>query len=185
MDKPLLAVGHYNWADWYNNMRIGADAVHAGNPNALIFLGGINSDTTLYPIPTGSTFGSGISFDLNSFSYKNKLVLELHNYDTQVTPVITCDLLEAALYIDGFNALNEQDPLIKNVMPVVMTEFGYAQDANSVNSVYATCLRKYLPSQKAGWMVWVMAGSHYIRSGEQDSDETYGEYFPSLGYRYP
>jgi hypothetical protein len=105
-------------------MRLGADTVNAANPNILIFLGGINSDTTLYPIPTGSSIASGINFNLNDFSYKDKLVLELHNYDTTATPTIACFLLEAELYVDGFNALDTSNPAIKNVMPVVMTEFG-------------------------------------------------------------
>lgn len=158
-------------------MRLGAETVNAANSKILIFMGGINSDTTLYPIPTGSDFASGINFDLNAFSYKDKLVLELHNYDTAATPTIACFLLHAALYADGFNALDTSNPTIKNVMPVVMTEFGYAQDVKDVNGVYASCLRSYLPGQKAGWMVWTIGGSYYIRSGVQDSDETYGEPF--------
>ena len=159
-------------------MRLGADTVNAANPNILIFMGGIHSDTTLYPIPTGSDLASGISFNLDSFSYKDKLVLELHNYDTSATPTITCFLLEAELYVNGFNALDTNNKAIKNVMPVVMTEFGYAQDESSVNGVYASCLRSYLPGQKAGWMVWNIVGSYYIRSGLQDSDETYGKSAP-------
>lgn len=158
-------------------MRLGADTVNAANPNILIFMGGINSDTTLYPIPTGSSIASGINFNLDDFSYKDKLVLELHNYDTAATPTIACFMLEAELYVDGFNALDTSSPSVKNVMPVVMTEFGYAQDESDVNGVYASCLRGYLPRQKAGWMVWNIGGSYYIRSGVQDSDETYGEPF--------
>lgn len=151
--------------------------MNAANPNILIFMGGINSDTTLYPIPTGSSIASGINFNLDDFSYKDKLVLELHNYDTAATPTIACFMLEAELYVDGFNALDTSSPSVKNVMPVVMTEFGYAQDESDVNGVYASCLRGYLPRQKAGWMVWNIGGSYYIRSGVQDSDETYGEPF--------
>jgi hypothetical protein len=164
-------------------MRLGADTVNAANPNILIFMGGINSDTTLYPIPTGSSIASGINFNLNDFSYRDKLVLELHNYDTAATPTIACFLLEAELYVDGFNALDTSNPSIKNVMPVVMTEFGYAQDESDVNGVYASCLRSYLARQKAGWMVWNIGGSYYIRSGVQDSDETYGEPSPFFQLR--
>ena len=158
-------------------MRMGADAVNGANSGLLIFMGGINSDTTLLPIPIAAPIGFGVSFDLSSFAYKNKLVLELHNYDTTYTPTLNCPTLKATLYLNGFDAMDTSNPLIKNVMPVVLSEFGYGQDETSVSSTYATCLRSYLPSEKAGWMVWVLAGSYYIRSGVQDSDESYGECF--------
>jgi hypothetical protein len=126
----------------------------------------------VHPIPIGSNLDSGIVFNKTSFAYADKLVLELHNYDNSVT---SCDSQEPYLYQLGFDALNSTDPMVVNVMPVVLTEFGYPQDASGVNSIYATCLKSYLPSQQAGWMVWVLAGSYYVRSGIQDYDETWGE----------
>jgi hypothetical protein len=36
-------------------------------------------------------------------------------------------------------------------------------------------------SRQLGWMVWVLAGSYYIRSGTQDYDETYGNCSVGLG----
>jgi hypothetical protein len=31
-----------------------------------------------------------------------------------------------------------------------------------------------MPQWKTGWMVWVVSGSYYIRSGTQDYEETWG-----------
>jgi len=154
-------------------MVLAANTVNAANPNLLIFFAGLDSDITIYPIPTGSNLGDGVKFIKSDFAYADKLVLELHNY---MSSTFSCDVLELYLYKSGFNALNADDSAVVNVMPVVMTEFGYAQDQSDVDSIYATCLKSYLPSQQAGWMVWTVAGSYYIRSGVQDSDETYGEY---------
>ena len=64
MDNLLLTAESYNWGSWYSNMRLGADTVNAANPNILIFMGGIHSDTTLYPIPTGSDLASGITGEI-------------------------------------------------------------------------------------------------------------------------
>jgi len=155
-------------------MVLAANIVNTANPDILIFFSGINSDTTLAPIPTGSDLGSGVKFNKTSFTYADKLVLELHNYEFD-SSATSCDQLELSLYKAGFNALNPDDPTVVNVMPIVMTEFGYAQDASDVDSIYATCLKSYLPSQQAGWIVWVLAGSYYIRSGIQDYDETWGK----------
>ena len=91
----------------------------------------------------------------------------------------SCSGLESSLYNAGFDALDSSNRNVVNVMPVVMTEWGHSQDSGSYSSVYSTCLKKYLPQKKAGWMVWVIAGSYYIRSGMQDSDESWGE-FPCL-----
>lgn len=153
-------------------MILAANTVNAANPNILIFLSGMNSDTSLGPIPTRLDLGGGVKFNKTKFAYADKLVLELHNYQNTAT---SCNSLETYLYQLGFDALNSTDPTVFNVMPVVMTEFGYAQDASGVGSIYATCLKSYLPSQQVGWIVWVLAGSYYIRSGTQDYDETWGE----------
>jgi len=153
-------------------MILAANTVNAANPDILIFLSGMNFDTSLGPIPIGSDLGSGVKFNKTNFAYSNKLVLELHNYLNTAT---SCNSLETYLYGLGFDALNSTDPKVVNVMPVVMTEFGYAQDESGVRSIYATCLKSYLPSHQIGWIVWVLAGSYYIRSGTQDYDETWGE----------
>lgn len=103
---------------------------------------------------------------------QTRIVLELHSYDSTTS---SCDTLSSSLRSSGFNALDAKNSSIVNVLPVVMTEFGFEQDSTTYKDVYASCLREFLPSHHAGWMVWVISGSYYIRDGKQDDDEPWGE----------
>ncbi|KAH7120981.1 glycosyl hydrolase family 5 protein-like protein/cellulase [Dendryphion nanum] len=158
----------YNWQTWYTHNIEAADRVNAANPNLLIFLSGLDYDTKLTPIPGAEDLGGGKKFELKNFKYANKLVLELHNYQNSAT---NCGDMEGGLWNNGFKALGEK-PV--NKMPVVLTEFGFSQADNSYNGVYASCIRTLMPKWKAGWTVWVLAGSYYIRSGTQDFEEVWG-----------
>ncbi|KAH8673450.1 glycoside hydrolase family 5 protein [Xylariales sp. PMI_506] len=172
-DLPDLADSSYNWEDWYSNIQLGTAAINSANSDVLIFLSGLNFDTFLTPVVQGTALTPGTgTFDLNDFSgYTDKLVLEIHNYENSATD---CDSLQSELLTDGFQALNPDDSTTVNVFPVVMTEFGFLQDATTWEGVYASCIASFLSEQKAGWMIWVIAGSYYIRSGTQDFDETWG-----------
>jgi hypothetical protein len=170
-DNATLVSESYNWADWYTNVVTASGLINKANPDVLIFFSGLSYDTYITPIPTGASLGGNYVFEKSSFTYEDKIVLELHNYDNSAT---SCSDLESTLYTDGFSSLNSSDPSVKNVLPMVMTEWGYAQDSTTYQMVYTTCLQAYLPSQRAGWMIWVLAGSYYIRSGTQDYDETWG-----------
>ncbi|EHL01724.1 putative endoglucanase E1 [Glarea lozoyensis 74030] len=160
----------YNWETWYKNMIPAANGVNAANPGLLIYFSGLNYDTTLAPITTGANLGSGTVFRKSDFPYSNKLVLELHNYQTTAT---TCPSITNGLYNGGYNALNATDPKVKNVLPVVMTEWGHDMSNNEYKGVYQTCLDSYLGGLKAGWMFWEVGGSYYTRQGKQDFDETW------------
>ena len=145
-----------------------ADLVNAANPDIILFLSGLDYDTTLSPIPGAGDLGGGKKFQLSSFKYANKLALELHNYQNSAT---SCDSMKSGLLNNGFKAL---DASSVNQMPVILTEFGFSQTDSSYNGVYASCLRKIIPEWDAGWTVWVLAGSYYIRSGTQDFEEAWG-----------
>lgn len=158
----------YDWPTWYEQMTDAADIVNAANPDILIFLSGLNFDTTLQPIPSAVDLGNGQKFLLTDFKYADKLVLELHNYQNSATD---CGSIESGLWNNGFRATW---PTNTNYMPVLLTEFGFSNAGSDYNSVYATCLRKLMPQWKTGWMVWALGGSYYIRSGTQDYEETWG-----------
>ncbi|KAF2111160.1 glycosyl hydrolase family 5 protein-like protein/cellulase [Lophiotrema nucula] len=158
----------YNWQTWYTQVTSAADLVNAANPDIILFLSGLDYDTTLSPIPGAGDLGGGKKFQLSSFKYANKLALELHNYQNSAT---SCDSMKSGLYNNGFKAL---DASAANQMPVILTEFGFSQTDSSYNGVYASCLRKIIPEWDAGWTVWVLAGSYYIRSGTQDFEEAWG-----------
>lgn len=158
----------YNWPTWYTQMIGTANSVNAANKALLIFLSGLDFDTTLSPIPSAENLGNGQKFTLSSFPYANKLVLELHNYQNSATK---CSDMENGLWNNGFRATY---PSAVNRMPVVLTEFGFAQTAEEHNKVYASCIRTLMQKWKTGWTVWVLSGSYYIRSGTQDYEESWG-----------
>jgi hypothetical protein len=158
----------YDWPTWYEQMVDAADIVNAANPDILVFLSGLNFDTTLQPIPQADDLGNGKKFLLTDFKYADKLVLEMHNYQNSAT---NCGDIEGGLWDNGFRATSGD---AVNHMPVLLTEFGFSNAGSDYNSVYATCLRKLMPQWKSGWMVWALGGSYYIRSGTQDYEETWG-----------
>ncbi|KAK0613523.1 glycoside hydrolase superfamily [Immersiella caudata] len=108
-------------------------------------------------------------FNPASFNdYADKLVLELHTYD----PAQECAAFEKKLFNLGFRTLDSTSA--KNTLPLVMTEFGFLQVNETYKDIYGTCLSNYLPAQRVGWMMWVVAGSYYVRELTHDYDETWG-----------
>ncbi|CAL3966325.1 hypothetical protein PZA11_003011 [Diplocarpon coronariae] len=167
-NDALLAT--YNWKTWYDNMVDASKVINHANPDILIFFSGLNYDTTLKPVVEGTDLGSGVVFRKSDFSYADKIVLELHNYQGSID---TCDALKGSLNNNGFNTLSGTQA---NTFPILLTEWGHNQEDNSGASVYATCLRSYLPEMKAGWFYWPVAGGYYIRNGQQNSEDVWGLY---------
>lgn len=164
----------YNWEDWYSNVRQGADAINKANPNVLIFLSGLDSDTTFEPVVQGEALKPGTAtFNKDDFDgYADKLVLELHSYLNINGPGPNdCNEVKDGLFTRGFQALTED---AHNQSPIMLTEFGFGQDSRSTTAPYAQCLMDYLVDQKTGWMIWVLSGSYYVREGKQDFDEPWG-----------
>ncbi|KAI4248759.1 MAG: hypothetical protein L6R42_009156, partial [Xanthoria sp. 1 TBL-2021] len=152
-----------NWDTWYGNMTAGAEAVHKANPDLLIFFSGLYYDTQLRPIFNDGGFRD-IDFDPSKLAYKNKIVLEVHDYDLDET---NCTNKRAKLTQNSFAALGPISPDVKTVYPLVMSEWGFAQSPDQYSAPFAACLGKFLPEQRVGWMIWVLIGSYYIREGEQ------------------
>lgn len=171
--NPTLSSQSYNWRDWYTNIKKGTNAIHSANPNLLIFLSGLDFDTFVTPIVQGTAFtpGSEKWKDSDFSGYRDKLVLEIHNYQNSAN---NCNNLKSSLYSSGFQALHSEDSKTVNVFPVLLTEFGFDMSGSAWQGTYATCIASYLQEQKAGWFIWVISGSYYIRSGTQDFEETWG-----------
>lgn len=147
----------YGWSLWYDDVTSAAAQIHEANADALIFFSGLDYDTTLQPVTAGTDLGNGKTFNLSSFDYKDKIVFELHNYQNSATD---CNALKSGLYNNGFNAMDtSSSTTAKNIAPVVLTEFGFAQNGADYQSVYAQCLKDFCTGQHAGWMQWVIAGS--------------------------
>lgn len=160
-----------NWNTWYGNMTSGADAIHKANPDLLIFFSGLGYDSQLRQIFSDDVLGKDIDFDKSKLAYGNKIVLEVHDYDMEET---NCTIKEAKLTKNAFAALGPKSPQVKTVFPLVMSEWGFAQQEDQYRAPFASCLRAFLPEQKVGWMTWVLGGSYYVRSGVQDMDEPWG-----------
>lgn len=168
-DNNATLAETYNWQYWYEYVKEGAAAVSAANPDPLVILSGLDFDTYLTPVVRGTALTPGTATFSRADFAADKVVLELHNYANSVAD---CASLESSLYNNGFEALNTTADV--NHFPVLLTEWGFAQDGATYLKPYTQCLAEYLPAQKAGWMIWVVAGSYYIRSGTQDYDETWG-----------
>ncbi|KAI0018186.1 glycoside hydrolase family 5 protein [Xylariomycetidae sp. FL0641] len=169
-----LASNSYNWEDWYSHVKQGADAIHSANPDLLIFVSGMSSDQDLSQVVQGTALVPGTgTFNKDDFSgHANKLVLELHSYDNILgTPSSNCSETQETLFQNGFEALTND---ATNQFPVVLSEFGFAQNETLVDYPYANCLLDFVSQQHAGWMIWELSGSHYIREGTQDDDEKWG-----------
>ncbi|KAF4968324.1 hypothetical protein FSARC_4270 [Fusarium sarcochroum] len=170
-DNPKV-LETYNWQTYYKYIRQGADAIHAGNRDVLIYLSGMGYGAFLEPIFRQTPLEPGKEiFDKKDFvGYGDKLVLDIHNYER----TITCPELRDHLYTRGFQAMNASDPDTKEVFPVQITEFGRQLNDTTWTETFSTCLAEYLPEVKAGWFVWVLVGSYYARRGLQNDTELWG-----------
>ncbi|OTB00591.1 glycoside hydrolase family 5 protein [Hypoxylon sp. CI-4A] len=174
LDNFTFASTNYNWENWYTYIKQGSDAIHKANEDVLIFLSGLSSDQDLSPVVNGTALAPGsATFNRDDFSgYADKLVLELHSYDNIFGPgPSNCTQVEEELYNAGFKALGDE---AENKFPVVLTEFGIQQNDTASQDPYISCLLDYVPTQNAGWMIWSLGGSYYIREGNQDHDESWG-----------
>ncbi|KXJ89970.1 glycoside hydrolase family 5 protein [Microdochium bolleyi] len=171
---PELARTKYNWQEWYRFSKIAAGEIHAGHPDVLVLLSGLNYDTYLTPLVQGTAFtpGTEVFNPARDFpGMTNKLVLELHNYENGAT---SCSGLQSSMQTKGYQAHHPEVSSTKHVMPVLMTEFGLAQDETEWKKVYATCIADLLTKERSGWFIWVVVGSYYSRQGTQDFDEAWG-----------
>ncbi|PMD12535.1 glycoside hydrolase family 5 protein [Hyaloscypha hepaticicola] len=162
----------YTWSTWKTYMTAAASAIYSANPDVLIYFSGLESDFNIEPAVGGSTLlDPGFSFDVASYEWAHKLVFEMHEYDEGISS--SCPVYETILESFGADATTRTTG---NRAPLVISEWGHDEtDASDAwQSAYSECLAQFIVQRQLGWMVWVLAGSYYIRSGVQDSDETYG-----------
>lgn len=170
----------YGWEAWYEKMVAAGEAVHAANDELLVFLSGLNYDLDVSPLVSGQTgVGPGCAaFNASKLSFAHRAVLELHDYSWDQA-FANCSEFDAALDSDGWYVLDMATTrTVENRLPVVMTEFGFAPQ--TYPSLYAQCLKRFLGANHAGWTMWDLCGSYYIREGVYDMDETWGRLLASL-----
>ncbi|KAJ5995555.1 hypothetical protein N7481_002532 [Penicillium waksmanii] len=173
----------YGWSLWYNEMIDAANIVNAAAPDALVFISGLNYDHELNPITAGAAVSppeDNRVFNLGDFHYADKIVFELHSYDNSIA---NCTFFQDELYQRGFNALDETpQTTARNIAPVVLTEFGFAQNGSDYQGIYASCLKDFLTGDNRvlnasridgpiGHFEWNLGGSYYIREGIVDFDD--------------
>ncbi|KAI5854072.1 glycoside hydrolase family 5 protein [Durotheca rogersii] len=199
----------YNWVTLVGNMSAGADAIHAANPDLLISWSGMQYDQDLSALTARRNLLSApcyrctairdaarrapAYFDLGAHPWGDKVVWELHLYPmSEDVDTGTCEVIEAALYRNGFNALgiaapspgceilaagddgaNPCEPAAR-LTPVLFSEFGNAQDASLYSSTVQECVRAFTRRHRVSWMMWSLAGSYRARSGAQGVPDTWG-----------
>jgi len=192
---------YYNWETFVGNMTRGADAIHEANPDLLITWSGLQYDQDLSALTSGKNLLTAPCyrctairdalrrkpqyFDLDAHPWKDKLVWELHLYSgSEDIDTGTCEMIEAALYRNGFNALGISQPSGCNITndcppalretPVIFSEFGHAQRPDMQDDVLQSCIKQFTQKHDISWMVWSLAGSFRIRSGVQGMEDTWG-----------
>ncbi|KAI1341891.1 glycoside hydrolase family 5 protein [Xylariaceae sp. FL0016] len=191
----------YNWVTLVGNMSAGADAIHAANPDLLISWSGMQYDEDLSALTSGANLLTApcykctavrdahrrdpVVFDLAEHPWSDKIIWELHLYSmSEDLDTGTCEIIQAQLYRNGFNALGidapegcaltNDCPAAKQLNPVIFSEFGNAQDATLYNSTLQNCIRDFTIEHGVSWMMWGLAGSYRIRSGGQGVADTWG-----------
>ncbi|KAK0713690.1 glycoside hydrolase superfamily [Lasiosphaeria miniovina] len=192
----------YNWQTFVSNMSAGADVIFATNPDLLITWSGmqfsedVSALTTRKNLLTAPCYKCSairdalrrepVFFDLASYPWQNKIVFELHLYaGSEDLDTGTCRLIEAGLYRNGFNALGVAPrpaacnvtadcPPPQRLTPVILSEFGHAQDPTLLTDTLTNCLADFTKRYRAGWMAWSLAGSYRVREGRQGFPDTWG-----------
>jgi endoglucanase len=192
---------YYNWQTMVGNMSAGADAIHDTNPDILITWSGMQYDEDLSALTTKKNILSAPCykctaicdadrrdpeyFDLGDHPWADKVVWELHLYgSSEDLDTGTCEVIQAGLYRNGFNALGIDPPSGCNITgdcppaqrltPVFLSEFGHQQDATLYNDTLQNCLQDFTKQHGINWAMWGLAGSYRIRSGVQGLADTWG-----------
>ena len=189
---------YYNWETLVGNMTAGADAIHNANPDLLITWSGMQYDQDLSALTTGKNIliapcykctairdaerRTPEYFNLTSHPWADKIVWELHLYgSSEDVDTGTCEVIQNGLYRNGFNALGYDAPSgcddcepATRLTPVILSEFGHAQDSTLYNDTLQNCLKNFTIDHNVSWAMWSLAGSYRIRSGVQLFNDTWG-----------
>ncbi|KAH8730932.1 glycoside hydrolase superfamily [Phaeosphaeriaceae sp. PMI808] len=192
---------YYNWDTLVGNMTAGADAIHSANKDMLIIWSGMQYAQDLSALTSGKNYLTAPcykctairdaarrepkTFNVDAHSWANKLIWEVHLYSmSEDVDTGTCDIIKANLFRNGFNALGIQAPSSCNITndcpktnretPVILSEFGWAQDDTLFDHTLTNCLKEYTIEHNVSWMMWSIAGSYRLRSGVQGLADTWG-----------
>ncbi|KAL7160003.1 hypothetical protein ABFS83_01G065500 [Erythranthe nasuta] len=163
-----LRGGRQNVNDWYKYMQAGAEAIHKENPDFLVIVSGLYTDTSL-------NFLNGHPLQVNNL--KNKLVYEAHWYTFGVPPNTwatqpnqLCATMTKRAQDNYLFLTTSQNPT-----PLFLSEFGIDQrGGNDAENRYITCLLAAVADRDIDWALWTFQGSYILREGKVNSEEAYG-----------
>jgi len=192
----------YNWPTFVGNMTAGADAIHAANPDLLITWSGLqfgqdlsaltsnNKNLLAAPCYKCTAIRDAYRqppryFSLGNQTWADKIVWELSLYsESEDLDTGSCRIIEAGLYRNGFNALGIPPPAACNVTsdcpaasrltPVILGEFGHAQDGTLETDVVQGCLQEFTKRYGVSWAMWSLAGSWRVKDGMQGVEDSWG-----------
>jgi len=184
----------YNWQTFVGNMTAGANAIHAANPDLLITWGGMQFGEDLSALTSRKNLLTAPCYRCNAIrdayrrppeyfaltnqTWADKIVWELHLFaDSEDLDTGSCRIIEAGLYRNGFNALGipaaagcnitSDCPAPARLTPVILSEFGHAQDVTLDTDIVQNCLKEYTKKYGVSWSMWSLAGSYRIKNGIQ------------------
>ena len=153
--------------DWKKYMLQGAKAVHAVNPELLLFVGGYDFAMKFDILRTDVfTEDQGL---------RTRIVWEWHSYRHHFRYFTSKKLRQSYKQHVRFLA----DPAQRNRGPVFVGEFGldisqfHVKKNNQTNSDFFDCLTDIIAADQLDFGVWQLHGRYYVRSGELDSVDTW------------
>lgn len=163
--NELRAVTGQNNADWYGFVEKAAAAVHRGDPEGLVVIGGINYALDLSFLRTKN-------FDRVKLGIQKKTVWEFHTYSWSNDQTANCPNYQPIIDNNAGFLLESRKPWTG---PLWLSEFGWAQNGPTDREVkYYECVVDYVAKREIGWAYWALQGTYYVREGRVAFDETFG-----------
>ena len=156
--------------DWLTYVPQGIEAIHAGNPDALIFVSGLSYDCDWSfldaALPGNSTAWTHLLTTLTA-----NIVFETHIYSWSGFGTYTRDCSVLASFDKAVGYPNRAG------RPHVLTEIGLNQDVypnDQTDALYFACVGQWVMAHQLGWGIWLFGGSYYVRDGKANTPDTFG-----------
>ncbi|KAK3142278.1 hypothetical protein QOZ80_4BG0344520 [Eleusine coracana subsp. coracana] len=150
---------------WYRYMQLGAEAVHASNPNVLVILSGLDYDKTLSFLlakKVGISFTGKLVYEQHWYGFSDGGNWEFQNQND------VCGMVIDSIRTKGLFLLQQGWPLF-------FSEFGFDMSGTHIgDNRYLTCFLSVAAEMDLDWAIWALQGSYYIREGILAYDESYG-----------
>ncbi|BAF09234.1 Os02g0596200 [Oryza sativa Japonica Group] len=156
-----------NADDWYRYMQMGAEAVHAANPAALVIMGGLGYDTDL-------SFLAARPVDVSfAAAERGKLVFELHWYsfadarawESEDANEVCGRVARGVARRGGF--------LLDAGFPLFLSEFGAdTRGGSRKDDRYLPCAAAVAAELDLDWALWALQGSYALSTWRLVSGST-------------